>query len=152
VCASIIAAGALIWLAFLPAHAGYLLHIFGPLVISGIGIGMSFVPMTLAATTGVPPHQAGLASGLINTTRQMGGAVGLAAMATVAASTASHRSRGLATLDTALTAGYDRAFLIAGGALVLGAILALLIPKSPQNPPSITGEHGAGERSVAVET
>ena len=75
------------WLTQLSAGDGYLAHVFGPLVLAGIGIGLSFVPMTLAATAGVPTHQAGLASGLINTTRQIGGAVGLAVMATIAAGT-----------------------------------------------------------------
>ena len=62
----------------------------GPLILIGLGIGMSFVPMTLSATAGVPPHEAGLASGLINTTRQVGGALGLAIMATVATTVATH--------------------------------------------------------------
>jgi hypothetical protein len=63
---------------------------------------MSFVPMTLSATAGVPPHEAGLASGLINTTRQVGGALGLATVATTVAT--SHR--GHHNLVAALTAGY----------------------------------------------
>ena len=54
------------------------------MILIGLGIGLSFVPMTLSATAGVPVHEAGLASGLINTTRQVGGALGLAIMATVA--------------------------------------------------------------------
>lgn len=82
-----VAAAGLLWLATtLSAGDAYFSHIFGPLILFGIGLGLSFVPMTLAATQGVPPHQAGLASGLINTTRQVGGAVGLAALATAASS------------------------------------------------------------------
>ena len=81
----LIAAAGLAWLTQLSAGDGYLDHMFGPLVLTGLGLGLSFVPMTIAATADVPLHQAGLASGLINTTRQIGGAVGLAAMATIAA-------------------------------------------------------------------
>jgi predicted MFS family arabinose efflux permease len=68
-----VAAAGLLWLGLtLGAGDAYLSHVFGPLILFGIGIGLSFVPMTLAATQGVPPHQAGLASGLINTTRPRG--------------------------------------------------------------------------------
>jgi sugar phosphate permease len=90
--------------------------VFGPLVVAGIGFGLSFVPMTIAATADVPVHQAGLASGLINTARQIGGAVGLAAMATVAAGASSP------------TVGYDRAFAVSAAVMVLGATLALALP------------------------
>lgn len=53
-------------------------------LLAGAGFGLSFVPMTIGATAGIPPQQAGLASGLVNTTRQLGGAIGLAVAATVA--------------------------------------------------------------------
>ena len=75
----LLAAAGLAWMSTVAAHAGYFAHVFGPVVLVGVGLGLSFVPMTMAATTGVPPHEAGLASGLINTSRQVGGAVGLAA-------------------------------------------------------------------------
>ncbi len=124
-----IAAAGLVWISFLSVGDAYWADIFGPLVLVGLGLGLSFVPMTIAATQGVPMHQAGLASGLINTTRQMGGAIGLAAMATVAASAAAHHAGGRAGVFSALTTGYDRAFLISGGALVVAAALAVLLPR-----------------------
>ena len=67
-----VAALGLAWLSQLSAGDSYLGHAFGALVIVGLGVGLSFVPMTIAATADVPIHQAGLASGLINTTRQIG--------------------------------------------------------------------------------
>jgi len=86
--------------------------------------------MTLAATAGVPVHEAGLASGLINTTRQIGGALGLAIMATVSTSiVASHSSGHRHSADSALTAGYRAAFVIAGLVLLVGVLLASLLPK-----------------------
>ncbi|MGH9107332.1 MAG: MFS transporter [Acidimicrobiales bacterium] len=121
----VLAAGGLAWTTALAPGAGYWPHIFGPMVLAGLGLGLSFVPMTMAATAGVPSHQAGLASGLINTTRQVGGAVGLALMATVAAATHGPGASGSAQ---ALTSGYDRAFAIAAVALAMGAGLALLLP------------------------
>ena len=98
---------------------------------SGWALGISFVPMTLSATAGVPPHEAGLASGLINTSRQIGGAVGLAVMATVATTVATNHLAGRHDLAAALTAGYRVAFAIAGGGLIVGALLALALPKLP---------------------
>jgi EmrB/QacA subfamily drug resistance transporter len=118
----------LFWLAQTSAGSSYLTHLLGPLVLVGVGLGMSFVPMTIAATAGMPAHQAGLASGLINTTRQVGGAIGLAALATVASSASAHPGPGRHALEVALTNGYDRAFLVSGGVLVVGALLALLLP------------------------
>jgi EmrB/QacA subfamily drug resistance transporter len=124
----LLAAGGLAWMSTVSAHAGYFAHVFGPVLLVGVGLGLSFVPMTMAATTGVPLHEAGLASGLVNTSRQVGGAVGLAVMATVASRTArGHLANGSADL-VALTNGYDRAFAMAAAALVVGSALALLLP------------------------
>jgi EmrB/QacA subfamily drug resistance transporter len=123
-----LAAIGLSWLAQTQAGSSYSGHVLGPLMLTGLGLGLSFVPMTIAATAGIPDHQAGLASGLITTTRQIGGAVGLAAMATVATSAASHHGPSHHALDAALTTGYDQAFLICAAALLAGAFLALLLP------------------------
>ncbi|GII54355.1 MFS transporter [Planotetraspora thailandica] len=108
----------LLWLAAaLDMHVAYGAHLLGPLILFGLGTGSALVPLTLAATHGVPPHQAGLASGLINTSRQMGGAIGLAVMTAVAA----HASRHTAV------AGYQVAFLVAAaflfGGLLCGAAI-----------------------------
>jgi EmrB/QacA subfamily drug resistance transporter len=145
----LLAAAGLIWLATtLHPGAGYFSHIFGPLVLVGVGLGLSFVPMTIAATAGVPPHEAGLASGLINATRQMGGAVGLAVMATVAAGAAAHHAPGVAAAARALTTGYDRAFAIGAGGLVVAAALALLLPGPAPAPAAVVGRSAVG-RSAA---
>ena len=136
-----VAAVGLVWLSRASVGSGYLGHVLGPGVLVGVGLGLSFVPMTMSATAGVPSAQAGLASGLLNTSRQVGGAVGLAAMATIAAGVA--HSRGPATaLGTALTNGYDRAFVVSAAILVVGAALALLLPSPGQvaPAPAATGE------------
>jgi EmrB/QacA subfamily drug resistance transporter len=121
----------LVWMSHLSFGADYWTHMFGPLVLFGLGIGTSFVPMTLTATSGVPVEQAGLASGLINTTRQMGGALGLAVLATIAASTTRAHQSVAHSFQSAMTTGYDRAFLIAGILLFVGAGLAFLIEPNP---------------------
>ncbi len=97
------------------------------------------VPMTIAATTDVPIHQAGLASGLINTTRQIGGAVGLAAMATVAGGASSP------------TAGYDRAFWMCAGAILIGAVLALALSGRPTRQRRVGAAEQPAQSLVLVE-
>ena len=122
----------LLWMSALSFGASYWVHMFGPLALFGLGIGMSFVPMTLTATAGVPPREAGLASGLINTTRQMGGALGLAVLATLAAGTTRDDHSTARSTQAALTSGYDRAFLLAGLLLLVGTGLAMFIHSAPQ--------------------
>jgi EmrB/QacA subfamily drug resistance transporter len=124
-----LAAVGLLWLTTLTPGDSYWAHIFGPLVLAGAGFGLSFVPMTMVATAGLPPNQAGLAAGLINTTRQIGGAVGLAAMATVAANAVVHHTTNAKVMASQLTTGYDRAFLIGACALGAAALFALLLPR-----------------------
>jgi MFS family permease len=127
----LIAAG-LFWFAQVPSPNGsYLSDILGPSLLAAFGLGFAFVPVTIAAVTGIEPHEAGLASGLINTTQQIGGALGLAILATVANSrTQDILNAGVHNTAIALTKGFDRAFLIGGGFAVLGAILTMLLISS----------------------
>jgi EmrB/QacA subfamily drug resistance transporter len=130
----LLAAAGLLWMSFLSFGDGYWAHMFVPLALFGLGIGTTFTPMTLTATAGVRPAEAGLAAGLVNTSRQVGGAVGLAVLATLAASVT--RDSAIArSAAGALTAGYDRAFLVAGLLLIAGAALAVLVrPQAPAIP------------------
>ena len=127
----LIAAG-LLWFAQVPApHGSYLSDILGPSLLAAVGLGFAFVPVTIAAVTGTEPHEAGLASGLINTSQQVGGALGLAILATVANSrTQNILSGGVHNTAIALTKGFDRAFLIGTGFAVVGAILTMLLISS----------------------
>jgi EmrB/QacA subfamily drug resistance transporter len=135
-----ISAAGLFWISQLDPGSGYLAHIGPPLVLFGLGLGLSFVPMTVAGTSDVPVHQAGLASGLINTTRQVGGALGLAIFATVAAGASS------------ATAGYDRAFLFSAISLLVGAGLAFLLPAKPKVDHVAGGEERAINAMVVEST
>lgn len=120
-----IAAFGLLLLSRVHAGSSYALHIGLPGAIVTLGIGMSFVPITLSATTGVARRDAGLASGLINTTRQVGGSLGLAALLTVAAS----RTNSAAAQGTraAQTAGYTLAFAVSAGLLLVAAVIAMVV-------------------------
>jgi EmrB/QacA subfamily drug resistance transporter len=130
-----IAAIGLAWLSRVGAGDSYLLHVLGPEILIGFGFGLCFLPLTASATVGVPVQEAGLASGLINTTRQLGGALGLAVMATVASSIIASNEAGHHSTADALTSGYRAALLIAAGVLIAGVLLATLLSK-PSPPPA----------------
>jgi EmrB/QacA subfamily drug resistance transporter len=138
-----VAAG-LFWFSQIPVHGSFASNVLGPSVLAAIGLGLSFVPVTIAAVTGTRPHEAGLASGLINTSQQVGGALGLAILATVA------DSRTKSLLETgghpanALTEGFQRAFLIGSGFAIVGAILTLLLISSKDS-----REHSESARGIA---
>ena len=124
-------AGALAWFAQVPGTGGsFWSDVLGPSLLAAVGLGLSFVPVTIAAVAGTKPHEAGLASGLINTSQQVGGALGLAILATVANSrTQSLLHAGVHT-SVALTKGYERAFLVGAGFALVGAVLAAVLISS----------------------
>jgi EmrB/QacA subfamily drug resistance transporter len=126
-----IAAG-LLWFSQVPGSGGgFAGDVLGPSLLAAVGLGFSFVPVTIAAVTGTEPHEAGLASGLINTSQQVGGALGLAILATIANSqTQSAFHSGVHSASIALTKGFDRAFLVGAGFALAGAILAALLISS----------------------
>ena len=98
----------------------YLTHVLGPTLVLGAGLGTMILPLTVAATTGIPHHEAGLASGLMNMSRQIGGAVGLAVLVTIASSVTSRHS-GPADLDATLH-GFHIALLVAAGVALVCAV------------------------------
>ncbi len=125
-------AGGLLWFSQVPGSGGsFAADVLGPSLLAAVGLGFAFVPVTIAAVTATKPHEAGLASGLINTSQQVGGALGLAILATVANSrTQSLFHAGVHSTAVALTKGFDRAFLVGAGFAVVGAILAALLISS----------------------
>jgi hypothetical protein len=98
-----------------------------PAPVVAVGLGLAFVPVTIAAVTGTRPDEAGLASGLINTSQQVGGALGLAILVSIANSrTASLVSDGGRDQAVALSEGFQTAFLVGAGFALVGAIVAAL--------------------------
>ncbi len=128
----LLVAGGLLWFSQVPAQGGsFLADVLGPSLLAAVGLGLAFVPVTIAAVTGTEPREAGLASGLINTSQQVGGALGLAILATVANSrTQGLFHAGIHNPAVALTKGFDRAFLVGTGFALLGAILAAALISS----------------------
>jgi EmrB/QacA subfamily drug resistance transporter len=109
----------LLWFSQVSVGGGFLTDILGPSVLAAIGLGFGFVTSTIAAVSGVQEHEQGIASGLINTSQQIGGALGLAVLSTIATSRTAHlMATGTSTLPHALTEGFQRAFL--GGAVIAG--------------------------------
>lgn len=108
----------------LRTNGSYVGDVLFPSVLTALGIGLSFVPVTIAATTGVERSDAGLASGLVNTSRQFGGSLGLAILATVATQRTASVAHGAHVSATALTAGFHLAFLVGGAFALAGALTA----------------------------
>jgi EmrB/QacA subfamily drug resistance transporter len=123
-------AGALFLFTQAPVHGGYVLHDLPVMVLMGAGAGLAFPALMTVAMSGATPADAGLASGLVNTTAQVGGALGLAVLATVSAGrTSTLAARGVGTL-AALNGGYHLAFGIAGGLVVAAIAVALVMLRS----------------------
>jgi MFS family permease len=122
----------LIWFTDLTPSGGYLAEILVPSLLVAMGIGLSFVPATIAAVAGVPSEEAGLASGLVNTSRLFGGALGLAILAAIATAhtngqlhadgATGHTAR---ALHSALTGGFELAFVVAAVFAAVGGLVAL---------------------------
>ena len=112
-----------------------------------IGIGLSFVPATIAAVAGVASGEAGLASGLVNTSRLFGGALGLAILAALAtARTDAHHAVGVAATHAALTSGFHLAFMVAAGFSLAGGLVALFgLPGSRSGALARRGEMATAE-------
>jgi len=120
-----------------PVQGNFIVDVLPNMILLGIGAGAAFNPMLLAAMDGVPPDESGLASGIVNTAFMMGGSLGLAILASVAASqTNSLLSSGHSQL-AALTGGYHAAFLVgtifAGLAALLSATLLRVSKASLDN-------------------
>ncbi len=117
----------LLLFADLPVDGHYASNVLAPSLLVAIGIGLSFVPATISAVSGVAPQEAGLASGLVNTSRLFGGALGLAILAALAtARTDAHHAVGVAATHAALTSGFHLAFIVAAAFSLAGALAALV--------------------------
>jgi MFS family permease len=86
----LVAAGALVLYARLPVNGHYFWDLFPPFILSGVGLALAFVPMSIGALSGVRASEAGVASGLINTSQQVGGAIGVAVATTIATTFTTH--------------------------------------------------------------
>jgi predicted MFS family arabinose efflux permease len=126
------------WLTRLPVDGHYFWDLFPAFVLGGAGMGLSFVPVTIAGLTGVERADAGVASGLINTSRQIGGAIGIAAVSAIAATSTSNyahaHSAVSAVSGVALDHGFQTGLYVLTGLLVFGALIAVTLVRSAPAP------------------
>ena len=125
VAGSLIAAGAVYWLARIPVDGSYLTDLLPSLMIMSFGLGFVFVGVNTAANAGVPPDQAGLAAALINTSTWLGGALGLAIFSVIATTRTNDLLAAHAPLSDALTAGFQRTLVACSIFLFGAAVIAL---------------------------
>jgi EmrB/QacA subfamily drug resistance transporter len=128
----LLSAGALFALTRLTVDGHYFWDLFPWFVLGGAGMGLSFVPVTIAGLTGVRPAEAGVASGLINTSRQIGGAVGIAAVSAIAATSTSNYADAhpAASPNAALVHGFTTGFYVLVGLLAGAALLTIILVRS----------------------
>jgi predicted MFS family arabinose efflux permease len=120
----VIVAAGLVWFAQVSPGGTFLSDILGPSVVAAVGLGLAFVSLTIASVAGVAPDDAGLASGLINTSQQIGGALGLAVLLAVA----NARTSGFdGPPAVAATEGFQSAFYVGAALAMLGALVSLAL-------------------------
>jgi EmrB/QacA subfamily drug resistance transporter len=113
--------GGILWATQVPVHGQFWQNLAGPFVITGLGTAFAFIPVSIAALAGIEEHEAGLAAGLLNTSQQLGGAIGVAIASTVAASRYKTLLHGGSSAPVALTGGFQYA-LWACAAVGLAAV------------------------------
>jgi EmrB/QacA subfamily drug resistance transporter len=119
-------------------HGDYASHVLPALIVLGVGLGLSFVPITIAATNGVAAAESGLASGLLNTTQQVGGSLGLAILSSVSTSRITSALDSGSPLPAALTHGFKDGFVVAAALCAIGLVVALVF--LPGRPRRVTDE------------
>src|SRR5438552_2518325 len=134
-------AAALVLFARLPVHGTYFSDLFPAFLLSGIGLALAFVPISIGGLTGVRQADAGIASGLINTSQQIGGAIGVAAATTIATTFTTRyvdvHAGATALGGAALTHGFGIAFYVLAAVAVVGALLAAVLVESNPAAPEV---------------
>jgi len=146
--APLVVALALYLLAHVPLQGNYVHDLLPGFLLMGFGMGATFVPVTIAATSGVSGRESGLASGLLNTSQQIGGALGLAVLTGVATSSASRFAHHLGSFSSttgmeAVLHGYHTAFYVASGFMVAASVVATIVLKQK-------GSVGVSQEDAAV--
>jgi len=139
-----LSAAGLVLYAQLPVHGHYFSNLFPAFILSGIGLAFAFVPMSIGALTGVKPADAGIASGLLNTNQQIGGAIGVALATTIATTYSSHYVQGhpgIAPLDgAALNHGFQIAFYVLAALAAIAAVISAIMIESGAAATTVTSE------------
>jgi EmrB/QacA subfamily drug resistance transporter len=146
-----LSAAGLVLYAQLPVHGHYFWDLFPAFLLSGIGLALAFVPMSIGALTGVQQSEAGIASGLINTSQQIGGAIGVAAATTIATTFTRHyvnaHPGATALGGNALTHGFQVTFYVLAALAVVGGVAAALLTESKPQAEEAVGD----EQNLVLE-
>jgi EmrB/QacA subfamily drug resistance transporter len=148
--APLVSAVGLFLLGHIPVQGSYYAHVLPGLLVMGAGLGFTFVSLLIAATSGVAGHLSGLASGLVNTSQQMGGSLGLAILTGIAASSTVvflkvHKATSSLASKAAIVHGYQHGFYIAACFAASASIVAIFVVKQKRIP---TGEKSAPVAAV----
>jgi EmrB/QacA subfamily drug resistance transporter len=136
-----------------PVDGNYLTDLLPPMLLVGVGVGTSFPSLMTLAMSGASPSEAGLASGVVNTSLQVGGAIGLAVLATLASERTESIGNSASHLS-ALNSGYHLAYLIGAGLVAVALVIAVTVLRAPAPAEAMAGEShpaGEGERDRASE-
>jgi EmrB/QacA subfamily drug resistance transporter len=139
----------LLWFSRISVGGGFTTDILGPSLLAAIGLGFSFVTTTIAAVSGVEENESGLASGLINTSQQVGGALGLAVLSSLATSHTENLLDSGSGLKHALTAGFHLAFLGGAAIAALGFVLTLVLIRGSDSRAHVEIGNAAAEGAEA---
>jgi EmrB/QacA subfamily drug resistance transporter len=121
-----------------PVDGHFWANLAAPMIVTGAGTAFAFIPISIAGLTGVTEDESGLASGLINTTQQLGGSLGVALVATVAATRTSTLLEHHQTSATAMTSGFHQAFAVSAAIAATGILLSLIVPRRQTPPTAVT--------------
>jgi MFS family permease len=136
---------ALVMLSGIGEDASYFPALFVPFTLMGLGMGTSMLPLLTIAMSGVPERDAGLASGIVNVSMQLAGALGIAVLGTLAAERSSSLAAGGASTVGSLTGGYQLAFELAAASVAVGLVVAVVALRMPRERRPVPGSEVAVE-------
>jgi MFS family permease len=144
--------GGVLWATQVPVHGHFWTSLAGPFLVTGLGTAFAFIPVSIGGLAGVAEHEAGLASGLLNTSQQLGGAIGVAVASTVAASHFKTLVQDGAPTAAALTGGFQLALWVCGAIGLLAVpITFLLIRRDELAPASAATLHEAHPVLIPID-
>ena len=147
----VVAGAGLLLLAQVPADGAYAANLLPGLLVTGLGLGSSFVALSIGALEGVPDRDAGLASGLVNTTQQVGGALGVAVLSTLAISRSDDLIATGTAVPVALTEGFQIALYASAGFALAGALAVVALVRGRGRPETVAEPAADAAAGPALE-
>jgi MFS family permease len=151
--APLVVSSGLFWVSHIPVHGTYWKDVAPGMILLGLGMGATFTSVSIAATSGVQRQEAGLASGLLNTSQQIGGSVGLAVLTGIAASSTTRYLKNLHTMPTrydiaaSSVHGFHDGYLIASTFGVVASLLATFLLRQPKSSSAVDSGNSTGSVS-----